>query len=710
MTYKLIGVIVLITILLTLPLSARNAPYTTGKGIFSWKFNNRVGGDAPTTDYQYHDVGNIWLTVTNWGFVGNPDKNSMPYYPSCEYPANSDLEYLFQSGLWIGSIVKEAASKRETLVSTGLDGWLNSSNSDYQEFYPGTDPGDTIKIKSTRQSSEFYDSTAISEQDFIAEYFDDQDISGAEHQPQGVKVIQSSYAWSYSFNDDFVLVHFEIMNEGFQDGSSFVLTKGWLGLYVDADTGPNWNTNYNGPAQDDVAGFWQEEYNDAYGNKKVLKLGLIQDADPGGGANDPNWPKGYWEYTGESQYNDGWHTTTLISAFVVGNPLEEKNKGNGTVGLKGDSLVTCWNWWISDSSGAANNDESPMGDGEKYRRLSNGQNDFFDEGSKTEEGKEKWSNEKQMVPDDTRFLISYGEFNDIKKGDKLAITVAVICGLNRLHLVENAKWAKDIYDNNYIGPQPPKAPGLALNGGNKKVEIFWDNSSESSKDPITNIADFKGYRVWRSRTGLLTDFQLLATYQMEMNTEYTYQNKKNKGKWGTNKPPMKDGKYYLVDQPVLNGFQYYYSVTAYDWGYGDENLGENQSVDPLECSVTENATAVVPGNEHTTAIEDVYVFPNPYRADLKYRNDGFEAEYTEYGRRVVFCNLPKKCIIRIFTLSGELIRKIKHDEVLAKNTVAQWDLMNMNKIAVSSGIYLWAVESLSSDTPGKKVGKIVIIR
>jgi len=41
--------------------------------------------------------------------------------PSCVFPANSDLNYLYVAGFWIGAI-----AGRDTLVSIGVDDWVGS--------------------------------------------------------------------------------------------------------------------------------------------------------------------------------------------------------------------------------------------------------------------------------------------------------------------------------------------------------------------------------------------------------------------------------------------------------------------------------------------------------------------------------------------------------------------------------------------------------
>lgn len=51
---------------------------------------------------KYHNVGNIWLRVSNYGFFGSGD-DIVPQYPSLEYPGGSGMDYLYQGALWFGA-------------------------------------------------------------------------------------------------------------------------------------------------------------------------------------------------------------------------------------------------------------------------------------------------------------------------------------------------------------------------------------------------------------------------------------------------------------------------------------------------------------------------------------------------------------------------------------------------------------------------------
>jgi hypothetical protein len=86
-------------------------------------------------------------------------------------------------------------------------------------------------------------------------------------------------------------------------------------------------------------------------------------------------------------------------------------------------------------------------------------------------------------------------------------------------------------------------------------------------------------------------------------------------------------------------------------------------------------------NDKALAAEDVNkvnVFPNPYI--------GFNPqEADKYNRFVTFTHLPQQAVIRIFNLSGVLVRTLKKDDAAQ---FTQWDLRNESGFPVSAGMYV----------------------
>lgn len=80
-------------------------------------------------------------------------------------------------------------------------------------------------------------------------------------------------------------------------------------------------------------------------------------------------------------------------------------------------------------------------------------------------------------------------------------------------------------------------------------------------------------------------------------------------------------------------------------------------------------------------LETVAVVPNPFRAS--------EAWDRPDGNEVHFINLPARAEIRIYTVAGELVRELRHDDQV--RDFARWDLKNASGRDVASGIYTYRV-------------------
>ena len=97
-------------------------------------------------------------------------------------------------------------------------------------------------------------------------------------------------------------------------------------------------------------------------------------------------------------------------------------------------------------------------------------------------------------------------------------------------------------------------------------------------------------------------------------------------------------------------------------------------------------------------INEINIFPNPYFAFNK-------AETNPYRHFVTFSHLPPKCTIRIFSLSGQLIKTISHEN---ETGFAQWDLCNSSfpKMPVASGMYIAHIEI---PNVGERILKLAVV-
>jgi len=195
----------------------------------------------PNTQFRVHTAGNLWLCISNWGFLGSQwrefhePETGLPL-PSSPFPGGSDLEYLFQGGIWIGAVVNDTP-----YVSIALDGWQW-----IYELWP--DSGVTGSIEEDQWWSD---------QEFIAVYADTfiQQLPWPppwyRHCPLGLKIIQHSYCWETPGYDEFIILDYTVENIG-----GDTLCEPYFGFYMDVDIAHVNENPYGsyGP-QDDITGF-----------------------------------------------------------------------------------------------------------------------------------------------------------------------------------------------------------------------------------------------------------------------------------------------------------------------------------------------------------------------------------------------------------------------------------------------------------------------
>ena len=104
-------------------------------------------------------------------------------------------------------------------------------------------------------------------------------------------------------------------------------------------------------------------------------------------------------------------------------------------------------------------------------------------------------------------------------------------------------------------------------------------------------------------------------------------------------------------------------------------------------------------------LDDIYVVPDPYIA-ASTLEPRLVRQTGRGQRRVDFVNLPPKCKISIFTMSGQMVQEIEHDSPMDKGR-EPWDMRTKDGIEVAFGVYIFHV-----DVPGvgEKIGKFAIIK
>ncbi|MGH8005255.1 MAG: hypothetical protein ACRECJ_11090, partial [Limisphaerales bacterium] len=181
------------------------------------------GYPLPNLQQCTHKVGRLWFTVSNYGIFGNQGdyflRDCLTGQPtsSAEFPGGSSIEYLLQGALWIGAIV---GPDKDTLVHMGTDGWRG-----IRHFFPGEGTSGEFVRRSINRQSPYYDPQAKSDMDLIATFYDTvthpffntgnpDPEDGETYKPMGLKIVQSSYSWASGWGQDWVMLDYQIHNQG----------------------------------------------------------------------------------------------------------------------------------------------------------------------------------------------------------------------------------------------------------------------------------------------------------------------------------------------------------------------------------------------------------------------------------------------------------------------------------------------------------------
>ena len=283
--------------------------------------------------------------------------------------------------------------------------------------------------------------------------------------------------------------------------------------------------------------------------------------------------------------------------------------------------------------------------------------------------------------------------------------------LGERSMFRNFDRAKFAYENNYNVPDPP--PDIKISFANTQlgqIKIKWSDDVEDAQDPDyenEEARDVRGYRVYKSWPPshywhygpweFLIDIPIGSPkYYEESNGTYSY-----------------------IDSTSYSGYNYYYSVHTYDSGHDhwiDVNGNDVGPILPLESGITsveqKNPIAITPYQGSMASFDSmnvpIRVVPNPYRLDF---NDPLHM-YPDFADpyKLRFINLPKACIIRLYSVNGDLVYERKHTNENSAEESWRQDTISLSG-RVDSGIYFWVVESLDPASNGQiQKGTLAIVK
>jgi len=661
--------------------------------------------------FAIHEEGLQWLGMRNNGKLANPD--AVPYnLPALEYPGGSLNMFLFSGGLWVGGL-----RDGTPIVSTCIDGDNGTSEYGPLEYAtdedlddPGvgslgwlektTDPV-TAEDQEDRKIHGRYPSTVGRSYLGIGRRGIDDDGDGlVDEDPAG------DISRDYIDNDGDGL--FDDADPDF-DGDAVVgsLDDDGDGLHDEDDlavAGQELITAYVDTCAmcleaADVDGFvplgarvvqHTYQFKDSYADDFIIfdfgvtniGEGMLEDVCIGMFF-DPDilhltsasgygvWEDEFAYFAPEAelaiQMNDDFDEGLLAARFF-GVRLIETPQPSPIISYKNYN----WLWGERD----------PTDNAEKYALMASGE-----------------IGPDTAGPSDYRFVLATGPLGDLHPGESMNVAFAVVNGVAEEDLLLHARVAKNMWDKGFGGPGAPDPPDFTPAPGNHQVTVRWKADSERCLDRLTEKSDFQGYNIWRTSDG--EQWTLVQQYDLPDTIGL------NAG-W----PPPESGEqgfdYEIADEGVMNGARLRYVVTAFDDGDNGDGIHTEQwdqlheGMGILESSRGEDTQQMaVPAAEGQASgvVDGLYVVPNPYIGSSRLE----QHDWSDDLGRIEFRGLPPECSIQIYTLAGDLVRKLKHDSGLSWES---WDVRNDEGEEVAGGIYIYRVNTARNE----RIDKFLVVK
>ncbi len=612
-----------------------------GREYFPEQMQNEKSGlnrsSRPEKAFYNHLSNNMWSSITNYGSVGDPN-SSTSGRPSAQWPSGSGNNYLYDAGLWIGTMLGS-----EPAVTTYF-------YNPHQEYMPSPgNPGEVGNTVNGEKSKSLEDSYIV--------YDDNDSHPDSEHLPIGVKVIQRGLTWSLPDFDDFIAFEYSIINTGLNADLEDVYISFWYDIDVSS-------SDTDSPHIDDLVDYdgWDDQDSDTDISDFVDPYDLDEDGLKGydewgipygkDAPQNPNYdeskiePDGFYDEWSLILDSDGplinWQTD--LNGGVPGEPAiidGDTLKGylfprSLSYIYDGDNSTSSANDYGERENQTANDgflgggiifsDAEPFTaeDGNSYygaysHQWWNWESDPLDSDQEKMDymkgqhaaslGKRYLNNPLELGFSvfDYRFLLTTGPI-DLPEGDTTDVVFILACGQGLEGLRQNIDNAYIAYysgskhsgplnpssfdeDVHWNLPIPPLTPELSYSPLNNGMRLAWDTGSESSWDVNLGRIDFEGYQIYRAVYDpqdwvMIRAFDNLTDSPVHIVNIYgdTLNQKDNNNTWILLDLPdiqnsIDDSTPFTTDWGTeldnpLNGLPYYYAISAYDGYKSEEEAGQ----------------------------------------------------------------------------------------------------------------------------------------
>ncbi len=289
--------------------------------------------------------------------------------------------------------------------------------------------------------------------------------------------------------------------------------------------------------------------------------------------------------------------------------------------------------------------------------------------------------------------------------------------LGEKSLFYNLSLAQEIYDLAYDVPDPP--PDVFIDNvvpnASGHLQIFWSDGGLDAEDPDytgEEAKDVAGYRVYKMLVGGAagkadpleprSDDKLTRNWHNgpyalldEIRTGQlisaigliTYNPDKHRYMCTDPTTEARASRYFYTEEGAS---LYLYSVRSFDSGHDDWN-NTGMAIPSLESGLSAPEQKMLLSKEPYSAAspvadnmeQTIRVVPNPYKKDGVH-------EYS-LSNAIKFFNIPQKCTISIYSVNGELVDRVEHNQ---SSPLGEWDQQTIKFAGdIAPGIYFWVVES-----------------
>jgi len=587
-------------------------------------------------DFLLHDRGLLWETMKDDGTIGAPNPtNPFEYYPSMDWPGGphshslkqDQRSYMVGSGMWIGGKHQDG-----TLFFTENGPFSHVDEGVFEEI---------IKIENYIENDGYDPNEAeeIIKADFVT--------------TENIRVQRTSRAWSFNDLNNFIIIEYLLTNQNANNINDVYVGFPYLirPSYQDFNVHNGWGDDLNR----------SDEFVDYDNNRRLLYS--FDDT--------PNFSLptdvGNWWDEAEELRSPGYAGFAFLHIDPASDASEQPSNVFYAQLLNNTNKLTI-------SSTTKDNLYAILNGNDRSLQA---------------------TNQDHIVP---FMLMSCGPYNMAPSGQVRIVVVEAVDGLPIEEVIEisgadvseaQAKLpeglgllqstvdrAQQLFDNNYqLDGVPPPSPIIEVLPipSDKSISISWPEVESTWENPISGLADFKEYRIYRSKRSFIGPYERIKVLRPTTSSHVRDNFNEKEGLW------------VYKDKDISLGLGYYYAVTSVDTS-GFES-----------AFTSRNEEAVRSANEPAENALNVIVFPNPFHG-----KSGFPI--AEDANSIVWTNLPATCTIRIYTTSGEIVRKLEHENPNSGEEV--WDQLSDSRQKTAPGIYFWTV---TSDV-GNAKGTLLLIK